>query len=75
MKFCRFRKLFNANQAPKGDEEVTNRFKLFLDQKREAEERQKNRKAKVSKEDEELPHLKQKPNESDRNYIRRLNQV
>ena len=71
------RKLASANQAPKRGEKtdthVSHRFQQFLDNKKCAEERRKKKRS--TEEDEEFPHLKQKVNESDRNYLQRLDQV
>lgn len=83
------RNLVTANQAPKkgekNDTKVSYRFQQFLENKQHAEdlqkkaaEKKKNKnkfKTTSTEEDEQFPHLKQKPNESDRNYLRRLDQV
>jgi len=85
--FFSSRKSVNANQAPKKgekvDDKVSHRFQLFLDNKQHAEELKKNSKKKnknkfkqdTPSEDNQYPHLEQKPNESDRNYLQRLDSV
>jgi hypothetical protein len=76
----------NANQAPKKSEKpannVSHRFQQFLDNKQHAEEFQKNSKKKNKNkfkqdtpEDIQYPHLEQKTNETDRNYLQRLDHV
>jgi len=72
------KKLIGANQTPKKGEQVSHRFQQFLDNKQQAAElsKKKNKnkfKANVT-EDSEHPELEQKSNESDRNYLQRLNQ-
>ncbi len=74
-----YRKLVGANQAPTKGEKVSHRFQEFLDNKQHAEEfskkKNKNKFKQNITEDNENPELEQKPNESDRNYIQRLDQV
>lgn len=81
-----YRKLSTANQAPKKgekvDHKVSNRFQQFLENKQHAEELQKTSKKKNKNkfkqdkiEESEHPELEQKPNESDRNYLQRLDHV
>ena len=81
------RKLVGANQAPKKgeqvDDKVSHRFQDFVDKKNTADEQRKNASKKKNKnkfkpsvtEDPDYPQLDQKPNESDRNYIQRLEEV
>ncbi|CAF1099680.1 unnamed protein product [Rotaria sp. Silwood1] len=77
------KKLVSANQAPKKGEKIDNkishRFQQFLDNKQHAQELQKSSKKKNknkfkqnTNEDNEYPELEQKPNESDRHYLQRL---
>ncbi|CAF1285713.1 unnamed protein product [Adineta steineri] len=77
------KKLVGANQAPKKgekiDNKVTHRFQEFLENKKHAEEvrkaSKKKNKNKFKQEptvDPEYPELDQKANETDRNYIQRL---
>ncbi|CAF4130075.1 unnamed protein product [Rotaria sp. Silwood2] len=77
------KKLASANQAPKKGEKIDNkishRFQQFLDNKQHAEELQTSSKKKTknkfkqnTNEDNEYPELEQKTNESDRNYLQRL---
>jgi hypothetical protein len=85
--YSSYRKSANANQAPKKDtkkpvDNVSHRFQQFLDNKQHAEEFQKNSKKKNKNkfkqepsEDNEYPHLDQKANETDRNYLQRLDHV
>jgi hypothetical protein len=84
--FVCYRKLVSANQAPKKGETVDNtvshRFQEFLDHKKHAEELQqtskkknKNKFKQNTNEDTEYPELEQKANESERNYIQRLDHV
>lgn len=71
-----FRKLIGANQAPKKGEQISHRFQEFLDNKKHGEELAKKKKNKNKfKPTSEHPELEQKTNESDRNYLERLNQV
>ncbi len=74
-----YRKLAGANQAPTKGEKVSHRFQEFLDNKQHAQEfskkKNKNKFKQNITEDNENPELEQKPNESDRNYIQRLDQV
>lgn len=73
------RKLVGANQVPKKDEKVSHRFQEFLDNKQQAQEyskkKNKNKFKQTTNEEPENPELEQKTNESDRNYIQRLDQV
>ncbi|CAF3110471.1 unnamed protein product [Rotaria socialis] len=77
------KKLVGANQAPKKgekiDSKVSHRFQQFLDNKTHVEELTKSSKKKNKNkfkqntvEEGENPELEQKTNESDRNYIQRL---
>jgi hypothetical protein len=79
--FFYYRKLAGANQVPKKGEKISHRFQEFLDNKQHAQEFSKKKNKNKNKfkqninEDNEHPELEQKPNESDRNYIQRLDQV
>ena len=72
-----FRKLVNANQAPKKGEQISHRFQEFLDNKEQAAQANKNKKNKnkFKQEESERPELEQKTSESDRQYLQRLDQV
>lgn len=76
-----FRKLIGANQVPKKGEQISHRFQQFLDNKQHAAEVSKEKKKNKNKfkastsEEPKHPELEQKTNESDRNYLERLNQV
>lgn len=70
-----FRKLVHANQAPKRGEQISHRFQQFLDNKEQAAQASKKKTKNKFKQESEHPELEQKPNESDRNYLQRLNQV
>ncbi|CAF1007957.1 unnamed protein product [Adineta ricciae] len=80
------KKLVSANQAPKKGERVDNkvshRFQQFLENKQHSEELRKTSKKKnknkfkqePSQEEAQFPELEQKPHESDRNYLKRLDE-
>ena len=76
----------NANQAPKKgetvDSKISHRFQDFLDNKQHAKELEKTSKKKnknkfkqTNDDEKEYPQLEQKTNESDRNYLQRLDHV
>ncbi|UJR08152.1 hypothetical protein I4U23_012428 [Adineta vaga] len=80
------KKLVGANQAPrkgeKVDHKVSHRFQQFLENKQHSEDLRKSSKKKnknkfkqdTSEKEIEYPELEQKTNESDRNYIQRLDE-
>jgi len=72
------KKLVGANQAPKKGEQISHRFQQFLDNKQQAQEyskkKNKNKFKQDNQQDNQHPELEQKPNESDRNYMQRLDQ-
>ncbi len=62
---------------PKKGEQISHRFQEFLDNKKQAEEESSKKKSKnkFKQTNSEHPELEQKSNESDRNYLQRLDQV